>query len=122
VLLLGDFNVGPGYVDAAWKRIVGGDGLRDSVDVAQGDPHMVTWDPQNPLVKYGGYPGEPAARIDHILVKDGGGGRWTVRSTRVLMKEPVPGLVFTPRGASAAVEVPLSDHYAFAADLDLSPE
>ncbi len=125
VLLLGDFNVGPGYVDAVWRRLAGTEGLRDSADMVPGAGPLVTWDPQNPLVRYGSYPDEPPAAIDHILLRDGGSARWTARAVRVLMRSPPAGLAFAPRGAAASeapVSIPLSDHYALAADLDLTPD
>ena len=119
VVLLGDFNVGPGYVDDAWRRFIGLEGLHEATGT--GPASRVTWDPGNPLVRYGGYPREPAAWIDHVLVMDGGGKVWTTRSVQVLMQEPIADLSFTPRGG-APVHIPLSDHYALAAELELSAE
>lgn len=120
VLLLGDFNVGPGYVDAVYRRISGMEGLRESAEDMVGAAPLVTWDPANPLVKYGGYPNEPPAKIDHIFLLDGGGLRWIPRAARVAMKEPQPGITLTPRGSTVPIPAPLSDHYAFAAEVDLS--
>jgi len=120
VLLLGDFNVGPGYVDAAYRRIASLEGLRESGETLAPDAPVVTWDPDNPLVKYGSYPNEPPAWIDHIFLLDGGGMRWIAGAARVVMNEPQPGLAFTPKGSSVPIPSPLSDHYAFLAEVDLS--
>ncbi len=120
-LLLGDFNVGPGYADAVYAAITGGGTLAESGAVAAGSGPFVTWDPLNPLVKYGGYPDEPPAKIDHIFLQNGTGLRWSVLSARVVLQEPAGTLRLTPRGQADAVPVPLSDHYGFFAELDLQP-
>ena len=120
-LLLGDFNVGPGYADAAYRKVAGLPGLRESGDVLFPGAPLITWDPGNPLVKNGGYPNEPAAKIDHIFVRDGGSMRWTPVAARVDMSEPVTGLAFTPKGGSSPIPTPLSDHYAFVVEVELSP-
>jgi hypothetical protein len=119
-LLLGDFNVGPGYADAAYRKIASLDGLRESGDVIYPGAPLVTWDPGNPLVKNGNYPNEPAAKIDHIFVRDGGSMRWNPVAARADMSDPVAGLVFTPKGGASPIPTPLSDHYAFVADVELS--
>jgi endonuclease/exonuclease/phosphatase family metal-dependent hydrolase len=121
VLLLGDFNVGPGYVDSAYSRISSLEGLRESGEVLHPVSSLVTWDPGNPLVKYGSYPNEPPAKIDHVFLLDGSGALWTPTAARVVMSEAQPGLLFTPKGSAAQVPTPLSDHYAFLAEVDLSP-
>jgi len=122
VLLLGDFNVGPGYVDAVYRRISGMEGLRESGQTVASAAAAVTWDPGNPLIRYGGYPNEPPAKIDHIFLLDGGGARWTPTAVRVVMSDVQPGLVLTPKGSTTQVPIPLSDHYAFLAEVDLSPQ
>jgi endonuclease/exonuclease/phosphatase family metal-dependent hydrolase len=121
VLLLGDFNVGPGYVDAVYRRISSLEGLRESAEAPASATPLVTWDPGNPLVKYGSYPNEPPAKIDHVFLLDGGVSRWTSTAVRVLMNEAQPGLAFTPKGSTMQVPIPLSDHYAFLAEVDLTP-
>jgi endonuclease/exonuclease/phosphatase family metal-dependent hydrolase len=117
-LLLGDFNVGPGYVVDAYKAILGSGGLVEAA-AASGAGPFTTWDPENPLVKYGGYPSEPAAQIDHIFLQDGGGTTWSVHGAQVVMTDTVPGLQFVPKKQGTAVPTPLSDHYAFLADVSL---
>lgn len=121
VLLLGDFNVGPGYVDSVYRRISSMEGFRESGQTVASAAAAVTWDPGNPLVKYGGYPDEPPAKIDHIFLLDGGGARWTPTAVRVVMSDAQPGLVLTPKGSTTQVPIPLSDHYAFLAEVDVSP-
>jgi endonuclease/exonuclease/phosphatase family metal-dependent hydrolase len=121
VLLLGDFNVGPGYVDAVYRRISSLEGLRESAEALAGGAPFVTWDPGNPLVRYGGYPSEPPAGIDHIFLLDGVGLHWTTRAARVAMQDPQPGVALTPKGSTVPIPCPLSDHYAFVAEVDLSP-
>jgi hypothetical protein len=120
-LLLGDFNVGPGYADVAYRRLLSLDGLRESGEAIYPGAPLVTWDPSNPLVKFGGYPNEPAAKIDHVFLRDGASSRWTPTAARADMSDPVPGLTFIPKGASSPVATPLSDHYAFVAEVDLAP-
>jgi endonuclease/exonuclease/phosphatase family metal-dependent hydrolase len=120
-LLVGDFNVGPGYVDAVYQRIAQYPGLRETgAELVPGAP-IVTWDPGNPLVKYGGYPEEPAAKIDHIFLLGGGTARWTPVSAKVVFTDPVAGLSLTPKGSATPVAVPLSDHYGFLVEIELAP-
>jgi hypothetical protein len=117
-LLMGDFNVGPGYVDSVYARIAHSGSLREAGAELSPDNPQITWDPGNPLVKYGNYPEEPAAKIDHVFMQDGSTGRWTVSAASVLMKEPTDAVQVAPKGG-ASVPAPLSDHYAFLATLDL---
>jgi hypothetical protein len=119
-LLLGDFNVGPRYVDSVYQKIASFGSLREASVKVVPDSSLVTWDPENPLVKYGNYPEEPAAKIDHIFVQDGNAGKWSVTAVKVLMKDPAGSLSIAPKKGSAPVPVPLSDHYAFLAALDLA--
>jgi hypothetical protein len=53
-ILLGDFNVGPGYADAIYQSVSGIDGLTEAGASLGLDSALITWDPANPLVKYGG--------------------------------------------------------------------
>jgi len=108
-------------VDSVYNSFSGLEGLRESGEALDSVPSLVTWDPGNPLVKYGGYPNEPPAKIDHVFLLDGGGARWTPTAVRVVMNEAQPGLALTPRGSAEQIPTPLSDHYAFLAELDLSP-
>ena len=117
-LVLGDFNVGPGYVDEAYRAILGTGNLREA-GAAVNEAPFVTWDPQNPLVHYGGYPHEPPAKIDHVFLQDAPGAAWSVQGAEVVMKDPVPGLVLKPR-RDLEVPAPLSDHYAFLTQVTLS--
>ena len=119
-LLMGDFNVGPGYADAVYRIIADYSGVRESGEVLFPTAPVITWDPDNPLVKYGSYPTEPPAKIDHIFMRNGSGAQWTPREAWVAMIDPVPGLAITPTGAAAPVPMPLSDHYAFVVQVDLT--
>ena len=76
-LLLGNFNAGPGYVAGAYGKIAGYGSIRESGAVLSPSAPLITWDPNNPLVKYGKYPEEPAAKIDHVFLQDGDVGKWT---------------------------------------------
>ncbi len=116
-LLVGDFNVGPGYADAEYRRIADSGTLAEAGSTLSGEP---TWDPANPLVRYGRYPSEPPARIDHVFMQDGQSERWQARQARVVFTQPVEGLQLAPKGAEP-VPAPLSDHYGFLADVELSP-
>ncbi len=119
-VLLGDFNVGPGYVQDGYDLIAEAPGISEAGASAGGETPIVTWDPENPEVKYGEYPNEPAAKIDQVFVKDGGSQGWTVLSALRVFDAPVAGLRLTPRGSSASVETPLSDHYGLLAELELT--
>ncbi|MCX7031078.1 MAG: endonuclease/exonuclease/phosphatase family protein [Spirochaetes bacterium] len=119
-LLVGDFNVGPGYADASYRLIADAPGIREAGVVAAPGEALVTWDPGNPLVHFGKYPNEPAAKIDHIFMRDGSMGRWQAIETGVVFTQPVAGLALTPSKGAAPVPTPLSDHYGFLAELDLA--
>jgi endonuclease/exonuclease/phosphatase family metal-dependent hydrolase len=119
-LLVGDFNVGPGYADASYRLIADAPGIREAGAVAAPGEALVTWDPGNPLVHFGEYPNEPAAKIDHIFMRDGSTGRWQAIETDVVFTQPVAGLALTPSKGAAPVPTPLSDHYGFLAELDLT--
>jgi endonuclease/exonuclease/phosphatase family metal-dependent hydrolase len=118
-LLVGDFNVGPGYADASYRLIADAPGIREAGAVTAPGEALVTWDPGNPLVQYGGYPNEPAAKIDHVFLRDGGTARWQAVRTGVVFTQPVAGLALVPAKGAATVPTPLSDHYGFFAELEL---
>jgi endonuclease/exonuclease/phosphatase family metal-dependent hydrolase len=118
-LVVGDFNVGPGYADAGYRMIADAPGIREAGAVAAPGQPLVTWDPANPLVRYGAYPNEPAAKIDHVFVRDGTTGRWIVTNAAVVLDGPVAGLALVPSRGAAPVPTPLSDHYGFFAELEL---
>ncbi|OHD68632.1 MAG: hypothetical protein A2177_15205 [Spirochaetes bacterium RBG_13_68_11] len=119
-LLVGDFNVGPGYADACYRIVADAPGIREAGAVAVPGEALVTWDPDNPLVHYGDYPNEPAAKIDHVFMRDGSTGQWQAVMTSVVFTQPVAGLTLVPSKGAAAVSTPLSDHYGFFAELDLA--
>jgi hypothetical protein len=119
VLALGDFNVGPGYVDAAYRALADTRGLVEAEDLLHPGAPLITWDPGNPLVQYGGYPEEPAAAIDHVFFRGGASLGWTALSTRVVLTEPVEGLRVSPPKGGTSVAAPLSDHYGLMVDLEL---
>jgi endonuclease/exonuclease/phosphatase family metal-dependent hydrolase len=118
-LLVGDFNVGPGYADASYRLIADAPGISEAGASAAPGAAFVTWDPANPLVHFGGYPNEPAAKIDHIFVRNGTTTRWTVMRTAVAFTAFVDGLSLVPSRGAAPVPTPLSDHYGFLAELEL---
>jgi endonuclease/exonuclease/phosphatase family metal-dependent hydrolase len=120
-LVVGDFNVGPGYAEASYRRFADQPGIREVGAVAAPGEALVTWDPANPLVRYGRYPNEPAAKIDHVFFRDGGPWRWSASRALVVMTDPVDGLSLVPAKGAAAVPTPLSDHYGLLADLELWP-
>ncbi len=117
-LLLGDFNVGPGYVDDAYRAIAS-EGVRETGATLQPQAPLVTWDPKNPLVKFGNYPNEPPAKIDHVFLQDGAVMQWVPRDCWVRQMQPVEGLTIVPQKGAGPVPIPLSDHYAFLVRLDL---
>jgi endonuclease/exonuclease/phosphatase family metal-dependent hydrolase len=119
-LLVGDFNVGPGYADASYRLIADAPGLKEAGAAATGTP-LVTWDAGNPLVAFGRYPNEPAAKIDHVFFRDGGAWHWTASSVEVVFTATVDGLSLVPSKGAAPVPTPLSDHYGLLATLELAP-
>ena len=118
-LVVGDFNVGPRYADASYRLVADAPGVVEAGAVAAPAEAFVTWDPANPLVRFGGYPNEPAAKIDHVFVRNGTAARWTVVKAAVVFTAPVDGLSFAPSRGAEPVPAPLSDHYGFLADLEL---
>jgi endonuclease/exonuclease/phosphatase family metal-dependent hydrolase len=120
-ILMGDFNVGPGYADDVYRALTEGGALAEVGETLPAAGPFVTWDPRNPLVKYGGYPEEPAAKIDHLFLQNGSGLQWSVLDARVVLQEPAGDLRLTPKGQVDAVPVPLSDHYGFFAEIQLQP-
>ena len=119
-LLLGDFNAGPGYIAGAYEKIAGYGSMRESGAVLSPSAPIITWDPNNPLVKYGNYPEEPAAKIDHVFLQDGDVGKWSVLSARPMFIDPVQGLSIVPSGSTTAVPSTLSDHYGFFTQVELN--
>jgi hypothetical protein len=114
-VLLGDFNVGPGYVDSIYSLLSGSAGMREAgAAIIPGDP-LVTWDRTNPLVKFGHYPNEPSAKIDQIFLRSGASYGWSVLSTKVVGQAAVPGISLHPSTESGPISSPLSDHYGFLA-------
>jgi endonuclease/exonuclease/phosphatase family metal-dependent hydrolase len=118
-LLVGDFNVGPGYADASYRLVADAPGIREAGAVAAPGEALVTWDPGNPLVHYGDYPNEPAAKIDHVFLRDGGTARWQEIGVEVVFTQPVAGLALVPSRGAAGMPTPLSDHYGFFVKLEL---
>jgi len=121
-LLVGDFNVGPGYADASHRLIAGAPGIREAGAVAAPGEPLVTWDPANPLVHYGEYPKEPAAKIDHVFLRDGSTARWQAMGAEVVFTGPAAGLSLVPSRGAEPVPIPLSDHYGFFANLSLESD
>ena len=119
-LVVGDFNVGPGYGDASYRLIADLPGLREAGAVAAPGEPLVTWDPGNPLVRFGRYPNEPAAKIDHVFFRDGGSWRWSANRVEVVFTASVDGLSLVPSKGAAPVATPLSDHYGLFAAFELA--
>jgi hypothetical protein len=119
ILLLGDFNVGPGYADASYRTIAGVSGLREAGESLTSTP-IITWDPENPLVKFGEYPLEPPAKVDHIFLLDGASLRWNPIDVQRVFDTPADSLSITPAKGPGPIPIPLSDHYGFMADVELS--
>jgi endonuclease/exonuclease/phosphatase family metal-dependent hydrolase len=120
-IIMGDFNVGPGYVDEVYESIADSGSLRETGDALFPGAPLVTWDPGNPLVKYGTYPNEPSAKIDQIFLQNGIGMQWNPLDARVVETDPVEGLTILPAKGGAPVPTPLSDHYGFLARIELKP-
>jgi len=121
-ILLGDFNVGPGYADASYRSIADTPGLVEAGASVGSASELVTWDPGNPLVRYGRYPNEPPAKIDHIFLRGGASASWTVRAARLVQRQTVDGLSIGLAGTTGPIPVPLSDHYGFLVEAELSAQ
>jgi endonuclease/exonuclease/phosphatase family metal-dependent hydrolase len=119
-LLMGDFNVGPGYADAQYRQIADSGSLVEAGASLYPSSPLISWDPQNPLVKYGEFPLEPPAKIDHVFMQNGTARSWTATSARLVFNMPVDDLSLLPPKAAPPVSTPLSDHYGFLADVELS--
>jgi endonuclease/exonuclease/phosphatase family metal-dependent hydrolase len=119
-VLLGDFNVGPGYADEGYRAIAGAPGIVEAGEQRHPELPLVTWDPLNPLVRLGRYPGEPAAKIDHIFLRGGGSRIWQVNGVRRVLKATVAGIAVRDPGAGVVVAAPLSDHYGLLAEVELA--
>jgi endonuclease/exonuclease/phosphatase family metal-dependent hydrolase len=119
-LILGDFNVGPGYVQGNYDMIAAAPGV-SSVDAALGVEPPVTWDPGNPVVAAGEAPSEPPAAIDHVFLRGGTFRSWKPLAVRRVLDAPVPGIPLPAAGASESAGVPLSDHYGLLAEVELEP-
>ena len=110
VLTLGDFNVGPGYIEECFEFIHESCGFRMPYQGFQGH----TWDKDNVLVSEGFNAKEPSALIDHCFIGDGEKLFWKEQSAAVVMNDPHPTLSYRTKAA------PLSDHYGLKVDLILA--
>jgi len=119
-ILLGDFNVGPGYADSVYRRIAEADGLTEAGASPSPESPLITWDPSNPLVKFGKYPNEPPAKIDHVFLSGGDTHAWKVETAQRVFTDPLAGLAIENPGAMS-VPAPLSDHYGFLVEATLVP-
>jgi endonuclease/exonuclease/phosphatase family metal-dependent hydrolase len=116
VVLLGDFNVGPGYAEENFRLISQSCDLTEAYMNYRPVDFEHTWDVRNPLVKAGWNSLEPSALIDHCFVRPGKKLFWKMTAGKLAMKE---GYSFLSHelGNYAA---PLSDHYALVTDLELA--
>ncbi len=120
-VLLGDFNVGPGYADEAYRVIADAPGVVEAGAGISPESPSVTWDRQNPLVRLGRYPNEPSAKIDHVFLRGGTALGWRVLAARRVFDTPVDGFDLKDKAAGTSVASPLSDHYGFLAEVELAP-
>jgi len=118
-LILGDFNVGPDYADAIYRMIADVPGIQEAPSVFNAADPFITWDRENPLVKFGHYPGEPSARIDHLFLQSSATTGWKVLDVQVVQKDPVPGVALNPSDKSSPIPAPLSDHYGLLTKVSL---
>jgi endonuclease/exonuclease/phosphatase family metal-dependent hydrolase len=114
VLLVGDFNAGPGAAEANYRQLEAA-GLTDLFAHLHGDDPSCTWDPKNELNARGLHRTCPPQRIDHVFVRadDVRLGRVTPRRARVVLDRPQ---VRTAKG----VTVTPSDHYGLHAELEIA--
>lgn len=117
-ILMGDFNVGPGYVEEGYQLIAAAPGVVEAGEhMFPGSP-LPTWDPGNPLVRLGLFPNEPAAKIDHVFLRPGVSSGWQVIDARRVLDTPAEGISLEDRSGGGDVQVPLSDHYGFLAEVE----
>lgn len=113
VLLVGDFNAGPGAAEANYRQLVAS-GFTDLFAHLHGDDPACTWDPKNSLNASGYHRTCPPQRIDHVFVRaeDVRLGRVTPRRVRIVLDRP------QVRTATGATVTP-SDHYGLHAELEI---
>jgi len=116
VVLLGDFNVGPGYAEDNFSLISQSCDLTEAYMNYRPVDFEHTWDVRNPLVKAGWNSLEPSALIDHCFVRPGKKLFWKMTAGKLAMKE---GYSFLSQEIGNYVS-PLSDHYALLTDLELA--
>jgi len=114
VLLVGDFNAGPGAAEANYRQLEAS-GFTDLFAHLHGDDTACTWDPNNALNASGFHRTCPPQRIDHVFVRaeDVRLGRVTPRRVRIVLDRP---LVRTATG----VTVTPSDHYGLHAEVEIA--
>ncbi len=111
VVMLGDFNAGPGVADANYRSVLRA-GFVDVYGHLLPDSAAPTWDPRNGLNVGGLHSALPPQRIDHVFVRarDLDAGRVTPLEARVVFTD---ACVSVPsRGAFTP-----SDHYGIFARL-----
>jgi endonuclease/exonuclease/phosphatase family metal-dependent hydrolase len=113
VLLVGDFNAGPGAAESNYRQLEAS-GFTDVYAHLHGMDAACTWDPKNPLNAHGLHRTCPPQRIDHVFVRteDLRLGRVTPHRARIVLDEARvrvgPGRRVTP-----------SDHYGLFAEVEI---
>lgn len=132
VLLAGDFNVGPDYAQSLYWNVTQLEGFKNHSESALSPfQRPMTWDKDNPLVKFGLFPDEDSALIDHILSRDGAQKKWRSQSVRVTFFEshqiPASHSCYnksfrqkTYSQPTNSYVSPLSDHYAIEGIFELT--
>lgn len=130
-LLVGDFNVGPNFVDSIFEQVMNLPGMvNHSVNASAPWGNAYTWDKQNPLVKFGLFPNDNTALIDHIFTSDGIKEEWSEIKTEVVYydsyqlpaTESKSNKKFREKTLSPATNsyvTPLSDHYGLEGEFEL---
>lgn len=109
VILLGDFNIGPGYVDLEYRRFLAPNFRMKNLMTRS---TAISWDKNNYLVRHGTYPNEHLL-ADHIFVRDSLHhlGRWTPLGARIVFKETYPISVTLCYSGGMAPGMPVTIHY-----------
>jgi endonuclease/exonuclease/phosphatase family metal-dependent hydrolase len=113
-ILLGDFNTSPMVASVLYAKLVGA-GLVDTFVTGRAPGELrddVTWDPMNPLNKFGRFQHSPAQRIDHVFLAPPLAQRSRVRSWKRCFEDPIVEL-------DSGLRVPLSDHYGVVVELEI---
>ena len=100
-ILAGDLNAGPGASKKNYDEMINA-GFTDTFTVADGNG--ISWDPDNPLIKWHGEYHLPPQRVDHIFIN---------KAAEQILKPSGAKIVLDHAGIrlTNGTNIPVSDHY-----------